>query len=103
MMKKYENEVILIQDLDRALDIFENHLFVWHSSYSRAMSVYFIDITRLYMLKLVLANHKISWENREELKKRLLSLFTEARHYGDYWKYAESEADNILDLEVDTV
>lgn len=100
MIKKYENEDILIQDLERALDIFENHLFAWHSSHSRAISVYFIDITRLYMLKLVLANHKISWENREELKKRLHSLFTEAKRYRDYWKYAESEADDILGLEV---
>lgn len=102
MIKKYENEDILVQDIKRALDIFENHLFAWHSSYSRAMSVYFIDLTRLYMLKLVLSNHKISWENREELKERLQSLFMKARRYGDYWKYAESKADDILGLDVDT-
>lgn len=102
MIKKYENEDILIRDLERALDIFENHLFAWHSSYSRAMSVYFIDITRLYMFKLVLVNHKVSWENREQLKKRLQSLFMQARRYGDYWKYAEGKIDDILGLEVDT-
>ncbi len=103
MIHKYQNEDLLIQDLEKALDIFENHLFAWHSSYSRAMSVYFIDITRLYMFKLVLTNHKISWENREELKKRLQSMFGEARRHGYYWKYAETKADDILGLEVDTI
>lgn len=100
MIKKYENEDILIQDIERALDVFENHLFAWHSSNSRAMSIYFIDITRLYMLKLVLANHKISWENRKELKKRLQSLFMEAKRHRNYWIYTESKVDDILDLEV---
>lgn len=100
MIKRYENEDILNQDIERALDVFENNLFAWHSSISRAMSVYFIDITRLYMFKLVLANHKISWEeNRAKLKKRLQSLFMEAKRHRDYWKYAKSKADDILDSE----
>lgn len=103
MIKKYENENLLMQDLDRALNIFEKHLFAWHFSYSRAISVYFIDITRLYMFKLVLVNHKILWKNQDELKNRMRSLFMEAKRYGHYWEYAESEADDVLGLDVDTL
>ncbi len=102
MIKRYENEDLLIQDLERALDIFESHLFAWHSNSSRAMSVYFIDITRLYMLKVVLANHKISWKNREELKERIQSLFIQARRYMGYWKYSDNKVDDILGLKVVT-
>lgn len=100
MLEKYENEDLLFQDLHKALDIYEKHLFAWHSNYSRAMSVYFIDVTRLYMLKLVLTNHKISWKNHEELRKRLQDLFIEERRNGEYWKYNERKIDDILGFDV---
>lgn len=103
MIKKYENEDILLRDIEKALDIFEGHLFAWYPNYSRAMSIYFIDITRLYMLKLVLSYRKISWDNREELRNRLKSIFLEAKRYRHYWKYANNKADDILSFEIDIV
>lgn len=96
MIKKYENVNAFFEEMEKVLEALEEHLFAWYSSHTRAMSVYFIDITKLYMLRLVQENLKISWEKRETLKGRLLELLLIAARHSDYWKYAKNKADNIL-------
>ena len=93
---KYAKRDVFFKELQSALAFFEEYLFAWYPSHTRAMSVYFLGLTRLYMLRLVQVNLGISWEEEEGLEKQWRNVMEEAGRHRACWKYSDHKIEDIL-------
>ena len=96
MFRKYAKRDVFFKELQSALALFEEYLFAWYPSHTRAMSVYFLGLTRLYMLRLVQVNLGISWEEEEDLEKQWRNVMEEAGRHRACWKHSDHKIEDIL-------
>lgn len=98
MCYKYNDKEKYYEELKLGIERYENEIYSWKPDVSRECTIYFVELTQIFMLKLVKDNNAFTWNGYDELHEKVKNLLHSIIFHKRHWKFQNKDKYEKLGL-----